>query len=383
MEKKEGIQIINKKNSYFALQENKVLKTLFYSLFLVIIVSLIYIFRYYLWPFLFAIILYVALKPLHDTITKYVKSRTLSSNIVILALFLLILVPLFFLLLSLAGQISSLTEQISSLLKDGEVYTAFINKIKSNDFINNAIQKFNINQDELFKNGVKFIQEKAGTAFSNISLIVTLPVNFLINFFFMLLMLFFLLKDGEKLGTTVYKTLPFPDDIEKKVIDRLKEVIKVLLAGNLLIMLLQGFMIGLGLKIAGLDETYLLWGSIAAILSLIPVVGTSLIWLPSVLYLVVTGDYGYAIFVGAWSLSWYLILENLLKPKVFGERLNFHPVLFFFLLLGSIKALSLPGVLIGPILLTLFYSFWEIYKLLDEYDMGKKITENPDSGLAP
>jgi predicted PurR-regulated permease PerM len=92
-----------------------------------------------------------------------------------------------------------------------------------------------------------------------------------------------------------------------------------------------------------------------------------------------------AIFTAVWCFMWYMLLENLVKPKVLGDKLNFHPLIFFFLLIASIQAFSLPGIIIGPILLSLFYSFWEIYKLLDEYDMHNRIklkksmAENPSS----
>jgi predicted PurR-regulated permease PerM len=138
-------------------------------------------------------------------------------------------------------------------------------------------------------------------------------------------------------------------------------------------MILQGFMVGFGLFIAGIG-TPLLWGTAAAVLSLIPVIGTSFIWIPASIYLSVNGDYGMAIFVAGWSFLWYMILENIVKPKVFGDRLHFHPLLFFFLLLGSIHSFNLPGVIIGPIILSLFYSFWEIYKVIDDYTKSIQIT---------
>ena len=124
--------------------------------------------------------------------------------------------------------------------------------------------------------------------------------------------------------------LPFPEDIERDVIAKLVEAIKVLMAGNLLIMFLQGLMVGIGLYIAGFNMP-LLWGSIAAILSLIPVVGTTFIWIPAVIFLILTKSYGYAVFLSVWCIFWYLSLENLLKPRIFGKKLNFHPLIIFFL----------------------------------------------------
>jgi len=190
----------------------------------------------------------------------------------------------------------------------------------------------------------------------------------------MMLILFFLFKDAYNFEAAVYRILPLPIDLEEDIVQKLKDVIYTLMLGNLLIMTLQGFMVGLGLFIAGIG-TPLVWGTAAAILSLIPVIGTSLIWIPASIYLFATGNYAMSIFVAAWSFIWYMILENLVKPKVFGDRLNFHPLLFFFLLLGSISSFGLPGVIIGPIVLSLFYSFWEIYKVIDDYTKSKKIAK--------
>ncbi len=354
---------MEKNDSYSRLQENKKLKSLFLIIFTLIIVSLIVIFRYYFWPFLFAVILYMALRPFHEKLVLFVRSRTLSSVIVIVILFLLILFPLFYLFITLADETYQLYLQVQTEIHSGSLY--YIKKI---EIINEFLDYFNIGVEDIISRLSEIIEKTSVAAFTSITKIISFPISFSINYFFMILMLFFLFKDGYKLDRSVYKTLPFPDDIEKNVINRLKEVIKVLLAGNLFVMLLQGFTLGLGFYISGISMP-ILWGSVGAILSLIPVVGTTLIWLPAVIYLLLTASYGMAIFLGTWSMSWYLLLENLLKPKLFGRKLNFHPLVFFFLLLGSIQAFSLPGVIIGPLLLTLFYSFWEIYKVFDEYNM--------------
>jgi len=190
-----------------------------------------------------------------------------------------------------------------------------------------------------------------------------------------MLILFFLFKDAYNFEASIYRILPLPIDLEVNIVKKLKDVIYLVMLGNLLIMILQGVMFGLGFFIAGLG-TPLLWGAAAAVLSLIPIIGTSIIWLPASIYMFATGDYGMAVFVAAWSFIWYTILESIVKPKVFGDRLNFHPLLFFFLLLGSISSFGLPGVIIGPIVLSLFYSFWEIYKVLDDYMIHKETAKH-------
>ena len=352
------------KNSYFDLIENRTLKVLFMLLFSAVIFGLLYIFRYYFWPFMFAVIIYLALNPVNELLVKYVRKRGISSTIVIIMIFGLILVPLFYLLVMLGDQAYQLYKYIQQ-----QINTGIIERTVSCDAVRSVIMFFNIEEAEIVNRIVDFFQKTSGKILGGVTAVVSYPISFSINFIFMLLMLFFLFKDGHRLENAFYQVLPFPEDIEKGVIDRLKEVIKVLLAGNLLIMFLQGFMVGLGMSIAGFS-TPLLWGSIGAILSLIPVIGTTIIWIPASIYLVISGSYWAALLIGLWCLFWYFMLENLLKPVVFGEKLKFHPLLLFFLLLGSIQAFGLPGVLIGPILLTLFYSLWEIYRIMMEH-MGR------------
>ncbi len=364
---------MGKSDSYSRIRENKRLKLLFMGLFLLIIVTLLYIFRYYFWPFLFAVILYIAIKPFHDRLVAKLKKRTITTSLVIIFIFLLIIVPVFYLFFILADQ----AYQLYSILQV-KVESGLMKQLGEIKIISRMMDYFQIQGDDVIRKLTQFMEQGAISVFQSLTRIVSFPINFVINLFFMILMLFFLLKDGYRLEQGIYRILPFPDDLEKEVADRLKEVIKVLLAGNILIMILQGTTLGLGFFIAGVGMSQL-WGSMAAILSLIPAIGTMLIWIPAVIYLIVTGNYISSVFLGIWSLLWYQLLENFVKPKYFGEKLHFHPVIFFFLLLGSIQAFGLPGVMIGPLLLTLFYSFWNIYKLLDEYDMWNK-AEKEEAG---
>ena len=359
-----------RRDSYFELQQNKTLKILFFILFGAVIAGLVFIFRYFFWPFLFAMLLYMALQPVYNFIMRYIKKRGISSTVMILFLILLIMVPMFFLVAEIVNQLYHLYSVVQTEIKAGT-----IQDIYNSQYVQKVLAYLNIETSDITSRATEFIQNITGMALSSAQAMIAYPLNFMINFFFLLLMLFFLFKDGNKLQTIFYKFMPFPDDLEASVINRMKEVIRVLLTGNLLIMIAQGFMVGLGLFIVDIRLAFL-GGSIATILSLIPVIGTSLVWLPAVIYLIFAESYLKALFLGIWCLAWYLLLENLVKPKVFGKRLNFHPVVFFFLLLGSIHTFGLPGVFIGPLLLTLFYSLWEIYKMLQAYNI-----HNPDEEI--
>lgn len=307
----------------------------------------------------------MALQPLYNFILRHVKKKGIAASLMILFLVLLILVPLFFIVLSMVDQMFQLYTLVQKQINAG-----ILDDIYKSIFFQRILEYLNIQTSDITAKATEFIQDTSGTILASVQAMIAYPLSVAVNFLFLLLMLFFMFKDGNIMRSIFYANLPFPDDLEESVIERMKEVIRVLLTGNLLIMILQGFLVGLGFFIVGIPLAFL-GGSLAAILSLIPVIGTSFVWIPAVIYLIIAGSYLQALFLGMWCLAWYLLLENLLKPKVFGEKLNFHPVVFFFLLLGSIQAFGLPGVFVGPLLLTLYYSLWEIYKILQAYDQHR------------
>ena len=347
-----------KQQAYDSISENKKLKYIFLVLFFAVLLCLAFIYRSFIWPFLFAMIFYAALKPFHDRITKYLKNRFLSSLTVTTLFIIVVLVPVVFLLFALTDQ----TFQFYNFLTTQIDTEKLISYVEKSAFFQKLIAYFSISEGELVARILGYLQKAALGLFSNATQILTFSFNLAVNFFFMILMLLFLFQEAFKLEDIFYHAVPFPREIEKDVINRLKEVIKVLIAGNLLVMIFQGVLVGIGFMIAGI-KIPLFAGSVAAVFSLIPVVGTSFVWLPAVIYLIVLKKFGLAVFLGVWCLAWYLMLENVLKPSLFGKKLHFHPLIFFFLLLGSIQTFGLAGVILGPVILTLFYSLWEIYKI--------------------
>jgi len=352
--------------SYSHIRENKPLTALFLLLLGLVIAVLFYIFRPYFFSFLFAIILYFPLRIIYNKILRVLKKKALSAGIVIFMLFTVIIIPVSFIMSSLANQTFTLYNMFQ-----GKINADMLNAVQNNEKLHSVLEFMNIEESELMEKAVSSARQYLFGFFRNITSIISFQVSLIIKFFCMMLMLFFLLKDGAALGPMMYRALPFPKELEQDVSKRLQKVINVLITGNLFIMGVQGFMLGIGLYMAGFSAP-LLWGVLGSVFSLIPLIGTSIVWIPAVIYLIVIKSYFWAVFVGIWSLLWYVVLENLLKPLVFGKTLSFHPLLFFFLLLGSIQTFGMAGIIIGPIILTLFVSLWEIYKMLDLYAPKKQ-----------
>ncbi len=362
-------------DSYQEIQRSKTLRILFLLLFTIVLVALFYIFRPYIWVFLAALICYIGVVPLYDWLQERIKYQGITITLITLMVFLIIMVPGTLIIIFLGDQ----TYQAYVFVLD-KIESGALQRMQQNELFLKALDALNISVNDLTVRIGKLIEKTAGNVFANITSFLAYPLTFLVNIFFMVLMLALLMKEGPQLEEKFYQVLPFPEDIERRIVERLKEVIKILLAGNLLIMTLQGTFLGIGLYIAGF-ATPLLWAIIGSIFSLIPVIGTSFVWIPAAVFLIIEGSFGWAFFIILWGLGWYLFFENIVKPWAFGEKLNFHPMLFFFLLLGSIQAFGLPGVIIGPILLTFFFSLWEVYSIIHNIQLtGRASPESEQSG---
>lgn len=198
-------------------------------------------------------------------------------------------------------------------------------------------------------------------SFFLISLSFTLSLADII--FFGIILLFFMLRDGPSLYNKILHTLPFPEDILKKFIKRLREMIYAVLKGSVFVSLLQGVMLGLGLFFVGIPSS-VLYGTIAAFFSLIPIVGTAVVWLPASLYLAfVENSYGYAIFIALYGLGMYFFLENVFKPKFLNSRLGVHSVFLFFAIIGGLKEFGISGIILGPVFVSLFATLWSMYQI--------------------
>lgn len=350
-------------------------RIMFLILFFAVLIVTVYIFKFIFWPLLFAFVFFVALKPLHDFISRFIKKKWIATSIVILLFILLIFIPFLFLLMSLADQAFEFYQFVARKFMRVNIDEY----IYGDDRIRFVLRSLKITRTDVLQKILEFLQTTSFNFFSSITGMVKISLSFIGNFMFMIILLIAMFSDGKRFGNAVYNVIPFPREIEKKIYTRIRDVIKVLVAGNILVMILQGLMLGLGFFILGAGMPVLA-GSIAAFFSLIPVVGTSVVWVPAVLFYVLSGKIATAVLIGVWCLVSYLAIENFIKPKFFGDKLKFHPLVFFFLLIGSISVFNLPGIIVGPIILTIFFSLWEIYSLLYLESM-ENISDSTESAI--
>jgi predicted PurR-regulated permease PerM len=172
--------------------------------------------------------------------------------------------------------------------------------------------------------------------------------------------MFFFLRDGRAILEKIFYYTPLHSDDEARVLERLTSVTRATIKGTLVIGIIQGALAGLGFWVAGIDGAAF-WGTIMAILSIVPGVGAALIWVPGVIYLFLTGQTLAATLLAAWCAAIVGTVDNILRPTLVGKDAKMPDLLILVGTLGGLFLFGPIGFIVGPIVCGLFLTVWEIY----------------------
>jgi predicted PurR-regulated permease PerM len=173
------------------------------------------------------------------------------------------------------------------------------------------------------------------------------------------------------------------DEDETLMLNKFTSVTRAMLKGTLMIGILQGGLAGTAFAIAGIDNV-VFWGTVMAVLSVIPSVGSALVWIPASIILIMQGNV--AAGVGLLAFCGLIVgsLDNVLRPILVGKDTKMHELMIFFGTLGGILMFGIAGIFIGPVIASLFVTIWELYGIafseyLPEVFYNKQPTEKIDS----
>ena len=199
-----------------------------------------------------------------------------------------------------------------------------------------------------------------GFLVSRVAAASRMTMSFLINLFVMLYAMFFFLTGGGKILNRILYYMPLHSEDENRMVQRFVAVTKATLKGTFVIGVIQGTLAGLGFWVAGIDSS-VFWGTVMGVMSIIPGIGTALIWIPAVVYLVATGHTAAATLLGLWCLLVVGSIDNVLRPRLVGKDAKLSDLMILISTLGGIVLFGAVGVIIGPIVAALFVTVWEIY----------------------
>ncbi|MCF1427258.1 MAG: AI-2E family transporter [Shewanella sp.] len=210
--------------------------------------------------------------------------------------------------------------------------------------------------------------QKAATAATNVSTeLVGLSTRFLgditsifVDFSLMLFVLFFFLRDNDKLIGALRHVIPLSRSQEDLIFHEIEQVAKSAVLGSFLTAIAQGIAGGIVMALAGFPGLF--WGSMMAFASFIPFVGTALIWMPAAVYLALTGDWGWAIFLVVWGIVVIGSIDNFLRPLLMQGNSGMNTLILFFSLLGGLQLFGLIGLIYGPIIFAVTLVLFHLYE---------------------
>ena len=320
-------------------------------------------FTYLMLPFLavilWACIIALVFYPLHAKILSRVSEReNLATLITLLLCIVIAITPALFLFSSFIKQGTAVYQQLESgQIKPSlwleQIRTAFPQ-------IDRLLQIIGLDISTL-KQKLGALSVEAGKVMAGNALSIGQnTLAWLASLGLMLYLTFFMLRDGAKLIPVLIRALPLGDERERLLMQKFVEVTRATIKGSLVVAMVQGALGGFifwALDIPG----PVLWGVVMTVLSLIPIVGASLIWLPVGLYLLATGATTDGIILIAFGAIVIGLVDNILRPILVGRDTKMPDYLILLSTLGGFSVFGMTGFVLGPLIAALFLTFWEIF----------------------
>ena len=200
--------------------------------------------------------------------------------------------------------------------------------------------------------------------------------------------MFFFLVFGPEILQQIRRLIPLDDDDQDVLLDKFVSVSRATLKGTGIIGIIQGGLAGGAFAVAGISGA-VFWGAVMTILSIIPGIGTALVWIPAVIYLLSTGRTGPAIALALWCAVVVGTADNFLRPMLVGKDTQMPGLMVMLSTFGGLAMFGAVGFIIGPVIASLFLAAWKIYSDTFGEDARVELTTgcctgaDSDGGLKP
>jgi predicted PurR-regulated permease PerM len=302
-------------------------------------------------PFLFAAVLAIIFYPLHARIQTKVRGPNTAALLSTLVVLLVVMIPTVGLGGVLARDIGQAYQRLSEAIAAAGGWVAYVMRRleKPLGWLGGHVDLGKLDVGTETRNRLRelsawMVRSIAGVLENLTSLIFDAAIAFFT--------LFFLFREGRHIRVTLAAALPLePDRVERLFID-INDIVVANLYGVLAVAVVQGSLMAVAFWFLGLHSP-ILWGVVTAACSLVPVVGTGLVWLPAALFLMVSGHWVKGLIMLAWGAGFVSVIDQIVRPYVVGGRARMNTLLVFFSLLGGIEAFGILGIFVGPLVLSI------------------------------
>ncbi|NIG33206.1 AI-2E family transporter [Pantoea sp. ICBG 828] len=324
---------------------------------------------------LWAAILAVIFAPLKSLLRRKMGDRNgLASFVTLLIICLIVFTPLAIITSSLVVEINTVyTKLQTNSAQFPAVFASLLQHLPewaqtwlADHNLNNAAQI----QQKLSGFALKGGQYMAGSVF----LIGKGTFTFTVGFGVMLYLLFFLLKDGAWLVGLILEALPLSTYVKHHLLMKFAAVSRATVKGTVVVAVVQGVLGGFAFWITDIDGS-LLWGALMAFLSLIPAVGSAIVWVPAAIFFFATGALWKGLFLVGFFVIVVGLVDNILRPLLVGKDTKMPDYLILIATLGGMEVYGINGFVIGPLIAALFIACWNLLSGRDNRENVEEIDE--------
>jgi predicted PurR-regulated permease PerM len=296
--------------------------------------------------------------PLHRWLCRRLGGReNMASMLTICGIVILVLIPLSLLITVVVGQAvhvgQSVTPWVESFVREPGALSHYLEKIPYYD----QILPY---RDMILEKAGQAVGAISNLIINSLSSMTMGTVNALFSVVIMLYTMFYFLTMGDVLLKKILYYLPLAHRDEKRLLHRFTSVAGATMKSTLIIGILQGGLCGFAFYLADIQGA-VFWGTVMAVMSIIPAFGTAIVWGPALVVLILKGDFTGVIILGVICGAVASNLDNLLRPRLVGKDTEMHDLFVLFGTLGGITLFGILGIIIGPIISALFITIWEIY----------------------
>lgn len=312
----------------------------------------------FLVPLVWSAVLAIFFYPLHEKLLEKMKPTTAAMTST-LGVTLLLIVPALLVLVFTAREALDATARVQNALAvHGQGPTEGLT-MRVEEWVRARLpeswQAMNISDP--LRQAAEKIASFVGAEFAGL---VKNLVTFFVDLFILIFALFFMFRDGDAIVHGARHLLPFDKEIQTDMLEESKELIFASVAVGLLVAAIQGVLGGSSFALVGISAP-LFWGVLIGFFSLVPVVGSALIWGPAALWLLFAGHWGKALLVLAICGGVSTVADNIVRPLLLRNRTRLNELLLFIGVLGGLEAFGLLGLVIGPTIVAAAMGVFRVY----------------------
>jgi predicted PurR-regulated permease PerM len=351
------------------------------ALFTVIAAVFVYLFYQIMVPFfvpiIWAAVLAILFYPLYTWVLGKVKRKGIAATIMCILIVTLIIGPATYLFVALVNEAGDAVREVNTMYRTGELDEILSFQIPGLESIRNKLSQYydlsSFKLEDLIRDA---IDKVSSVILNQTSWLIANATKAVFYFILMIFTMYFFFKDGEAVIRRIKRLMPLTVNQTNVTFGQLRDVIQATMYGAIVVALVQGTLGGILFATVGIPSP-VFWGAIMAFMSVLPVVGPFLIYIPAGIILILGGSYAKGIIILILGTAVISQIDHVLRPLLISGRTSMHPLLLFFAIMGGIAVFGLLGIVLGPLVAAAFITLLKIleFRLHPDASADMKVAE--------